>query len=513
MQETSAGSACGGRIVKGFDVVETIRLRPDAGLVKSLGAHHTFESAIADLVDNSLDAAATKIAIRLLTDSDRLVQVEVMDNGRGMDAAEADMAMTLGHQREYADNDLGHFGIGMKAASFGHADVLTVWSSKYGAPPVGRRIRRTDFSKDFSCEVLSGDAATEAEAHRKRVTDAGQGTSVIWSDLRGTYRGANTDEARTWMANVERSLRSHLGVTFHRLIAKDVLDIEVLVDEMDYAAEAIGTPVRAIDPFGYARSGHPEYPKSVVAESDGQRITLQCHIWPPKVDIPGFRISGKPGDRFQGFYIYRNDRLLQVGGWSEVANPSVQRQLARVVVDEEAAIGSFLTMNPEKAGLRFEPIFRDALAHAAASDGTTFDGYLQDAEACYMEGNRRVSRRQPVIAPEKGFAPKLRKSIGAELPLLRSDFLNLQWKRLPEGEFIEVDFGNSTLWLNARYRYLFAPERGSLNDAPVVKALLFLLMHNVFEGAHLGPKDKDNIALWCAILGAAVQAEEEMRGE
>jgi signal transduction histidine kinase len=133
------------------DVVETITLKPDAGLVKSLGAHYSLESAIADLVDNCLDAGATKVAIRLLTESDRLVQVEVIDNGGGMDAAAADKAMTLGHRREYADQDLGHFGIGMKAASFGHADVLTVWASKYGAEPVGRRIRRTDFSRDFSC--------------------------------------------------------------------------------------------------------------------------------------------------------------------------------------------------------------------------------------------------------------------------------------------------------------------------------------------------------------------------
>lgn len=500
-------------MVNGTDVVETIKLKPDAGLVKSLGAHYSLESAIADLVDNCLDAGATKIAIRLLTESDRLVQVEVIDNGKGMDAAVADKAMTLGHRREYADNDLGHFGLGMKAASFGHADVLTVWSTKYGATPVGRRIRRTDFSKDFSCEVLSGDAAAEAESHRKRVTGAGRGTSVVWSELRGAYRGANTEEARTWMANAERSLRSHLGVTFHRLIGEDVLDIEILVDELQYADEGIGTPVKAIDPFGYARSGHPDYPKTIVAESGGQQIALHCHIWPPKVDIPGFRIQGKSGERFQGFYIYRHDRLLQVGGWSEVANSSVHRQLARVVLNDETAIGSYLTMNPEKAGLRFEPIFRDALAHSAATDGTTFDAYLKDAEACYAEGNRRVRKRQPVIAPDKGFAPRLRKSIETELPLLRFDFLNLQWKRLPEGEFIDVDFGNSTLWINSRYRYLFAPERGSLNDAPLVKALLFLLTHSVFEGAQLGSKDKDNIALWRAILGAAVEAEEEKRGE
>jgi len=421
--------------------------------------------------------------------------------------------MTLGHQRAYGDNDLGHFGIGMKAASFGHSDVLTVWSSKYGATPVGRRIRRSDFSRDFSCERLSPDAA--ACALKVRKTQVGQpwGTTIVWSALRSTYRGSNVDEARTWMTQTELKLRSHLGVIFHRLITKNVLEIDIVVDELDNVDDAIGTPVRPIDPFGYSTSGRPGYSKAIVATSEGQEVALQCHIWPPKTDIPGFRIQGKSGDRFQGFYIYRNDRLLQVGGWSEVANESPQRQLARVVIDDASAIGDLLTMNPEKAGLRFEPRFRDALAHAEAADGTTFDQFLADAEDSYKTANKKVMRRHPVITPDRGFAPAVRKQIEAELGLKKSDNLEIRWTRMAEGCFFSIDFGNSTLLLNQRYRYLFAPSGGSLNDAPVVKALMFLLTHHIFEGTNLGPKDKDNIALWRAILGAAVEAEEEMRGE
>ena len=57
-----------------------------------MGTHHTFESAIADLVDNCIDAEATRVSVRLLTKDDRLVQVEVVDNGKGMDADRADKA-------------------------------------------------------------------------------------------------------------------------------------------------------------------------------------------------------------------------------------------------------------------------------------------------------------------------------------------------------------------------------------------------------------------------------------
>jgi hypothetical protein len=493
------------------DVVERIHLAPDAGLVKSLGANHTLQSAIADLVDNSIDAGATRVSIRLLTQEERLKQVEVLDNGYGMDAAGITAAMTIGHQREYVETDLGHFGMGLKAASFAHGNTLTVWSAKRDSTPVGRRIRRADFSKDFSCEVLATDAAAKAGIHRETLMHGVEGTSIIWTDMRNAYRGRSAGEATLWLTTAEHGLRSHLGVVFHRLIADGRLSIDVLVDDLDDAADAIGIPVTPIDPFGYATSGHPGYPKQLIAKAGDSKVVLTCHIWPAKSDITGFRIGGKAGEQFQGFYIYRNDRLLQAGGWSDTANAGPARQLARLVLDDATAIGSFVTMNPEKHGLKFEPSFHEAISHAMASDETTFDSFIADAEATFAESNRRRFQRKPAITPDKGFAPKLRRAIRNELPMIEGETIWFQWRRMPEGEFFEVDLPTKTLWLNSRYRQLFAPEGGSLNDAPVVKALLYLLTHQVFEGQHLGARDKDDIALWKSVLGAAVLAEERMR--
>jgi len=78
-------------------------------------------------------------------------------------------------------------------------------------------------------------------------------------------------------------------------------------------------------------------------------------------------------------------------------------------------------MNPEKQGLKFEPAFHDAIGHGSAADGTTFDQFIHDAEAVYVEGNRRRRRRKPAIAPEKGFAPKLRGVISRELPMIEGE--------------------------------------------------------------------------------------------
>jgi hypothetical protein len=494
------------------DVVSRINLPPDAGLVESLGVNHNLESAIADLIDNSVDATASRVVVRLLTSEDRLVQVEVADNGRGMDSATADSAMTIGERRDYSALDLGHFGMGLKAASFGHADVLTVWSAADNQGAVGRRIRRADFSRDFACEVLSTELA-ETHGSRRAVTFGERhGTTVIWSEIRNTYKGRNPAEARTWLSNALDALRGHLGLVFHRLIVDGRLTIEVEVDDRDQVELGIGVAISPIDPFGYAASGHPGYPKTLVAPvGESGEVRLVCHIWPGKSDRSGYRIAGKSGDQYQGFFVYRNDRLLQVGGWSAMLNRSPQRQLARVVIDDLSAIGPLVAMNPEKHGLRFEPAFHDAVAQAVAEDGTTFDDYLVDAEGVFASANRRSRSRKPAIAPDKGFAPQLRRIISAELPLISGDALRLQWRKMRDDEFLDVDFNDRTLWLNSRYRHLFAPERGSLNDAPVLKALLYLLTHHVFEGRHLGIRDKDDIELWKSVLGAAAETESKLR--
>ncbi|MCD2441444.1 ATP-binding protein [Agromyces sp. SYSU K20354] len=495
------------------DIVDVIRLAPDAGLVNSLGTNHTLESAIADLVDNSIDAGARRVSVRLLTSDDRLTEVEVLDDGRGMDTARVDAAMTIGYQRDYQPGDLGHFGMGLKAASFGHSDILTVWSAQEEGDPVGRRIRRADFSKDFSCEVLASARARERAQARLTILGSERGTTVVWNGIRNAYRGSSSSEARNWLSARSDALRAHLGVTFHRLLADGRLELDVLVDELDVALEAPGIPVLPIDPFSYASSGNPRYPKKLMASGANHTVEMSCHIWPAKADVTGFRIGSKTGEKFQGFYIYRHDRLLQAGGWSDAAHEAPARQLARVLIDDDGALGTFLTMNPEKSGMKFEPSFHDAISGATAIDGTTFIEFLQDAESTYAEATKRNRGRKPAIRPDKGLPPGVRKRVGSELPLIDGDSVDLKWKTMPIGEFFDVDYPARTVWLNSRYRALFAPQGGSLNDAPVVKTLLYLLSHHIFEGKQLGSRDKDDIALWKSLLGAAVVAEDRMRGD
>jgi hypothetical protein len=87
---------------------------------------------------------------------------------------------------------------------------------------------------------------------------------------------------------------------------------------------------------------------------------------------------------------------------------------------------------------------------------------------------------------------------------------DIRWKKIPGETFLEVDRERRTLWVNKRYRSLFTGhDYGSLNDAPLLKSLLYLLTQEVFKGSYLGPRDKDSIDLWQHILTAAARAESQ----
>lgn len=488
------------------DVTRTVRLPPDPGLVSSLGARHSLETALADLVDNGVDAGARRVLIVFEIDADRLSRILVFDDGSGMDEQTMDRAMTLGHRREYEASDLGHFGLGMKSASFAHADTLTVWSSSFQNDPVGRRIQRADFSRDFTCQVLSEESARAAHDRRTRELGRETGSIVEWSALTTVYRGSDAREASSWLFERQTEVRAHLGITFHRLLESDRLSISIRTDEAGLESGA-EMPVRPVDPFGYRNTGKPGYPKVLTAELDGTRIKLECHIWPPKSSAVEYRLRGT-GEEAQGFFVYRNDRLLQVGGWDEVASSSSKRRLARVRIEGDA-IGSGLTMNAEKQGLRFSPDYSAAIHRARAADGTDFQSFLADAESVQVQASKRNRARPPAVMPEKGFAPGLRRVISDELPSKNQPPLDIRWSPLPEGDFFDVDLHDMTLRLNDRYRRLFVPGRAGLNDAPVLKAALYLLAHDLFEGEYLGPRDKDRIALYQAVLTEAALIQEK----
>lgn len=484
-----------------------VELPPDPRAMDALGRNHSLGTALADLVDNSLDADSADVLIRFVQRGSRLVGLYVVDNGRGIDPDQVDAAMTVGGKRQYTTEDLGHFGLGLKAASFSQAASLTVMTRAAGQKAVGRRWQVNTHRQGFVCDIVPGVFAADELDRDWRIPMNASGTVVRWDSVNGFPSTDDPDQVEEFLSRTISHLQGHLGLTFHRIIAKRGVRIWIDVENTEHGV-GVRHRVEPTDPFAYSNAP-AGWPKSLRAQAEGKELILNCHIWPGRSNNPGFRLPGGADER-QGLYFYRRGRLLHAGGWEGIHAPNKKLCLARICIDIDGDAAGMFRMNPEKTRVLAGPGFAAAVAAAQADDGTTVADYLRAAEATWTDSNRRVSaRRKAVLPPGKGFHPKVSREIRDELPMIKDDPLNIQWKRFPTDVFLEFDRDTRTLWLNRAYRQaLLGGRRGGSNDIPIIKSLLFLLVGNVFEGSHLGPRDKDNIDLWQEVLTAAAKAEK-----
>ena len=512
MTTTLSLASTGGIMSAWQDEVPTsgaVVLPPDPHALDGLGRNHSLPTALADLVDNSIDAHATHVLIRSVRQGGRLRALYVVDNGDGIRPDSIDEAMTVGKRREYAVTDLGRFGLGMKAASFSQSRSMTVLSKASDSPAVGRRWLLTDDKQDFRCDVV---APSFAAAELERSWDipwSGHGTVVRWDEVTAFPTTDDPIRVETFISHTTTTVAAHLGLVFHRLLDNSTVNIGLDVEDVDVGIAGLRSTVSAINPFGYLRSGKVGYPKELIAETDGYKICFRCHIWPGRSNLPEFRLPGGNPDQHQGFYFYRRDRLLQAGGdWYGIAAQHRGLQLARIETDIDDDIVRIFRMNPEKSRVLAGPEFGALAETARSEDGVTFTEYLHVAEEKFHESRQRSHKRKSVIPPGKGFAPQLRRTIQDELPFLVGENpIDVRWARMNGDEFFEIDRDSRTLRLNIKYRSAASGERHSVNDAPLLKALLYLLMEDVFKGEYLGARDKDNIDLWQEILTLAAASE------
>ncbi|MFC5200845.1 ATP-binding protein [Streptomyces kaempferi] len=504
-----------------YDVPTTgsTHLPPDAGYGRALtNQGYGFEVAVADLIDNSIDAKADKIVVHFLRDAGRILTLLVIDNGNGMDEEGLDAAMTVGHRRDYGESALGMYGTGLKAASLSHASSLTVASRTRRSRAAGRRLTAEGIADSFRCDTVDPRYAQDLVDRYDGIIEW-QGTIVRWDGVRA-FETVARGQSDQFLSKAIARLEAHLGLYLHRYLQRGLkLDIAVwdvgsgeqgLGEEVDHIA------VEALDPFGYKVPGKAGYPRDFTAPVEGLGdLRLTAHIWQAKSKQAGFRQVGSLTER-QGFYFYRNDRLVQAGGWNGWRNPEGHLVLARVAVDLPSHENSVLSLDVKKERVTVTPAFTDGLDKATDSRGRHFRNYLADAETVYRDGSRRNEIvRKPVTPPGKGLDPKVKRVIKEELPEKPGeDPITFTWGALPSGQFFRLDRERNAVILNRTYRDDFNDgKRGGANDAPVTKTLLYLLLEDCFGLGRWERSRQDRLDYWNTILLSSVEALRTRRAQ
>jgi hypothetical protein len=441
--------------------------------------------------------------------------LRVIDDGKGMDALGVDEAMTFAKTREYSAGDLGHFGLGLKAASLSQADLLRVFSTKRGATSVGRELEAS--APTVVADLDTDDVATYlADLRVDFSTDSG--TIVEWAEPRTFLSSVDASDRAQWIDQRIRAVLSHLGVVFHRKIAAN--SVRITIDVFDVAIGESGVPrvVAAIDPFGYDGLPSDDYPSELNFDIDGSTGIGVAHVWPAaQSGRPEFRLGGRPGFLAQGFYFYRHDRLLQIGGWNTLTVQRSELEYARVAIDIADAIAPHFTINPEKAGLELDSDLKRALLDASVGPTRRpFAAYLDDAENVRRESRKYTRRSVQLVEPGRGFGAEMREAFEASVEPVDIEPIDIRWRVERSEAPLTVNLERRTIWLNEEYRDIIAGSRNlDADDAPLVKTLLMIVYSKYFEGSHLGPREKAELAAWEQLLTAALRDElaRQARGE
>jgi hypothetical protein len=298
------------------------------------GLGYSTADALADIVDNSISAAASEVRIDFCWEGGDGAFISILDNGRGMDDPELEAAMRLGEKSpldERSGDDLGRFGIGLKTASFSQCRSLTVSSRKEGSTVSCLRWDLDEIAarEDGAWALLEG-AAQGSGARMSALEELPSGTLVLWEKLdRIVTSGYTADHFLKMMDEVE----SRLSMIFHRLLEGPHPKFRLLIKD---------NSVRPWDPF---LTGHPAKSWNSPVErkwTPAGLVEVECHVLPHKDMLSSEDYEGAAGpdgwNSQQGFYVYRNGRLLLAGGWLGLGqgrawNREEAQKLARIRLD------------------------------------------------------------------------------------------------------------------------------------------------------------------------------------
>lgn len=188
--------------------------------MRSLG--YSLETAIADLVDNSLSHGARTVRIAFHWEG-RDSTVSISDDGCGMTEASLIEAMRPGThdpRSKRAADDLGRFGLGLKTASFSQAKRLTVISRAI-RHDLAQRIWDLDFVSREDDWILLKDASEASLACATWMLERASGTCVVWECMDRLVGDVDADDQRAHQAFLEAAdrVREHLAMVFGDFLA------------------------------------------------------------------------------------------------------------------------------------------------------------------------------------------------------------------------------------------------------------------------------------------------------
>jgi hypothetical protein len=311
---------------------------------------YDFVSAIADLIDNSIAAGATDVAVEIeFAGPDSAIYIA--DNGCGLNARGMIEALRFGSRRTYGPGDLGRYGLGLKTASLSQARCVTIISRSADRKRPLRRALDLDLIAEFDDWVLAEKPRDHTVGRSEELLGTGVGTVVVWQNLDRVLpaSGAQGGWAKRRFEVLVEKTKRHLAMVFHRFLSGEnkAPRISITVN---------GDKVRAWDPFVRHEPGTQQLTTQqfeLESATGVGAVELRRYILPGKrtfSTLDAFENAAGPlnWNRQQGLYVYRENRLVQWGSWGGTRGIDEHTKLARASLDFTSTLDEVFNINVAK---------------------------------------------------------------------------------------------------------------------------------------------------------------------
>jgi hypothetical protein len=415
---------------------------------------YDFNTALADIVDNSVDANATRVRIWIRMDMDGDVTVSVADNGHGMDQNDLLNAMTYGSKGKKDKNSLGKFGLGLKTASTAFARRLSVITR---TPDTGTCKATWDLDhveRKKAWEVLLDQPSAEEVALLNEAAEGGAGTLVMWEKVDRVikaYVNSGGAPARNALKKVIEGFKDHASMVYQRFLDPDDNRASTIVLTIN------DTILEAWDPFcrnvdGVELVGDMKVPVDLPGNVESS-FTIRAFVLPRREDFPSKEAAkaARLENQNQGIYVYRENRLIHPHSWLEMYREEPHLSLLRVEFSFDHSLDEAFQVDIKKSRI----LIKDELFSFLSSK--FLPGPRRAAEDRYRKG-------QKIKAQEK--SKSAHASSNAMISSKEQD-LHLAKIKVTDSEKGEVEVDNKQGVFRIKMPVTTALEKGAVNIQPV----------------------------------------------
>jgi hypothetical protein len=313
---------------------------------------YNIETAVADIIDNSISANAKNIWLNFEWKGSR-TWLSIKDDGAGMNDIELIQAMRPGSKnplQERSEKDLGRFGLGLKTASFSQARKLTVISKKFNSETF-----YWTWDLDFVKETGRWDLIKYLpnEKLNTEIDNLQSGTIVIWNDIDRVVKNFSEDDNKALdkFLLIMELVKKHLAMVFHKFIEKGKINL--------YFQDK---KIKAWNPFLTNEPATQIFPEEKIQNGN---VTIEGFVLPHKSKITEETYKNAEGvkgwNEQQGFYIYRNERLLLAGDWLGLFRKEEHYKLTRIQIELPNTLDADWQIDIKKSVARPPLLFREQI--------------------------------------------------------------------------------------------------------------------------------------------------------